>query len=75
MPSLDTPKKLALVATVLFILIGSSATYNLTEKLFGKIVKQSGPTYASGNGLHNRGFLLHAIVVGVLTYFIVKKLK
>ena len=72
---MQTYTKLALISTVLFLLVGLSATYNATQGVLGNLVGQSGGDYGSGNALSSRGFLLHAIVFYFAMFFILKKQK
>ncbi len=65
--------KLALIATVMFIVVGMSATYNTTQGVLGNIVGQTGAAYGTGNTLQNRGFLVHAVVFYLAMYMILKK--
>ena len=72
--ALDKPMMLALIATVLFVVLNYTVTYDLTHKLLGGVVGQ--PTvaeYGPGSSLGNYGFLVHALVFGAATYFIFKK--
>jgi hypothetical protein len=70
MPQFDTSVKLALIAAVLFVVIGYQATYNATQGIFGKII--GGNSYANGNTIQDRGFLLHAVVLGAVMYAVSK---
>ena len=65
--------KLALIATVLFIVVGYSSTYNTTQGILGSVVGQSGPSYGMGNTVSNRGFLVHAAVFYAVMFFLLKK--
>ncbi len=65
--------KLALIATVLFLVVGMQSAYNTTQGVFGSIVGQTGADYGSGNNFKNRGFLLHAVVFYLAMYMILKK--
>ena len=67
--------KLALISTVIFLIVGMSATYNTTQGIFGSLVGQTGGDYGSGNGFSNRGFLLHALVFYLVMFFVLKKQK
>jgi len=62
-----------LIATVLFITLNSTMVYNLTQPLLGKVVGQDDHGYASGNGMNNRGFLIHAVVFAAVLYFFLKR--
>jgi hypothetical protein len=64
---------ITLIATVLFYVLNTTMVYNLTQPLLGKVVGQDNSGYAHGNGLHNRGFLLHSVVFAVVLYFILKR--
>jgi len=70
MPKFDTPVKLALIAAVLFVVIGYQATYDTTQKVFGKIV--GGMNYGNGNTVQDRGFLVHAVVLGAVMFAVSK---
>lgn len=65
--------KLALISTVIFLIVGMSATYSATEGVFGSILGSSGADYGSGNSIQNRGFLLHGLVFFLIMFFILKK--
>jgi len=67
--------KLALISTILFLVIGMSATYNATSGVLGSVVGQTGPSYGVGNGFHNRGFLVHALVFYFVMFMMLKKMK
>jgi hypothetical protein len=70
MPKFDNCAKLGLITAIIFVLIGCSQTYKLTEGIFGNML--GGGMYANGNTLSNRGFLLHAVVAGLLMWLICK---
>ena len=73
---MQKPVMISLIATALFIVISLGLTYSTTQKVFGSIVGQTDVKYGSGNGFSNRGFLLHAVVFGVLMWVVLKyKLK
>jgi len=69
---LDFAAKVAIVAAVLFVVVGYSNTYTLTEGVLGSVVGQSGVSYGMGNTVSNYGFLLHAVVFGLLMYAALK---
>ena len=62
-----------LIATALFVVLNSSTVYNLTQPLLGKVVGQDNADYANGNGLSNRGFLVHSVVFAMVLYFVLKR--
>ena len=64
---------ITLIAVVLFIVVGLSTTYGMTDKVFGGVVGQQGSVYAVGNTFHNRGFLIHAVVFGLVLFFILRQ--
>ena len=66
----DISAKLALISAILFVVIGYSNTYDITQRVFGGML--GGGMYANGNTINNRGFLLHAVVFGALVYAICK---
>jgi hypothetical protein len=70
MPKFDTPVKIALIAAVLFVVVGYQATYNATQGVFGKIV--GGMNYGNGNTVNDRGVLLHAVVLGAVMWAVSK---
>ena len=73
MPSFDNTAKLALASVVVFIVIGYGATYNATRGVFGKILKQEDAgSYGQGNTFKQRGFIVHALVFGVIMYLVAK---
>ena len=73
MVKLEKATMITLISVVLFIVVGLSTTYGMTEKLFGSVVGQTGSEYAVGNTFKNRGFLLHALVFGVVLFFILRR--
>ena len=64
--------KIALVSAVVFLVIGYKNTYDATQKLFGKLVKQEDDKYGVGNTIKNYGFILHAVVFGLIMYLVLK---
>jgi hypothetical protein len=66
MPKFDTSVKLALITAILFVVVGYANTYSITQGVFGSVV--GGGNYANGNTIENRGFLLHAVVFGLLVW-------
>ena len=69
----DNSAKIALVTAVLFYVVGYQHTYEQTNNLFGKLVKQESQTaYGKGLTINNRGFLIHSLVVAVLMYLVLK---
>jgi hypothetical protein len=73
MPKLDKPAMLALISVALFYVFGTRFAYENSVKVFGSIVGQSEPAYGTGNGYTNYGFLLHAVLFGLVAWFIFKK--
>ena len=73
MPKLDKPAMLALISVALFYVFGASFAYDNSEKLFGSIVGQTDASYGVGNSFNNRGFIVHAILLGLVTWFIFKR--
>ena len=70
MPKFDTSAKLALISAILFVVIGYTNTYSITEGVFGKML--GGGFYANGNTVENRGFLLHAVVFAAVMFAVSK---
>jgi hypothetical protein len=64
--------KLALISIVIFYIVGYDNTYRMTGKVFGKLLKQDDMRYGMGNTFSNRGFIVHAIVFGVLMFLVAK---
>ena len=69
---MQKPVMISLIATALFIVISLGLTYSTTQKVFGSIVGQPDQTYGTGNSFSNRGFLLHAVVFGILMWVVLK---
>ena len=65
--------KLALIATVIFYIVGMNATYSTTEGVLGSVVGQTGAEYGMGNTFSNRGFLIHGLVFFGAMFFLLKK--
>lgn len=62
---LDLRTMASIKAALLFLIIGSPAVYEITEKLLGKLLK------ISSNGCPTTGGLvLHAVVLGLITYLL-----
>ena len=56
-----------LYTVVIFIIVSLTVTYNITNKLFGKLVGQPDLfSYGTGQSIKNRGFVLHIIVFALL---------
>ena len=73
MPSFDNTAKLALASVLVFIVIGYGATYDATRGVFGKLVSQTDAgSYGQGNTFKQRGFIIHALVFGVIMYLVAK---
>jgi hypothetical protein len=72
MPKFDNSAKIALIAAVVYIVVGYQMTYDNTQKLFGSIIKQEGTDYGVGNTTKNYGFLIHAAVMGLIMYLVLK---
>ena len=70
---MDKLTLVTLIATVLFVALNSSMVYNLTQPILGKVVGQDNQGYANGNGMQNRGFLIHAVVFAAVLYMILKR--
>jgi hypothetical protein len=73
MVKLEKSTMITLITVVLFIVVGLNPTYGLTEKIFGRLLGQSGSEYAVGNTFKNRGFLVHAVVFGAVLFFILRR--
>jgi hypothetical protein len=73
MVKMEKATMITLIAVVLFIVVGLSTTYGITEGVFGPIVGQKGSEYGVGNTFSNRGFLLHALVFGAILFFILRR--
>ena len=65
--------KLALISAVVFLVVGYSNTYSATEGILGPIVGQSGDQYGVGNTINDYGFLIHALVMFLVMFFILKQ--
>ncbi len=69
---LDFAGKVSVIAAVIFIVVGYTNTYDLTRGVLGSVVGQNDPSYGMGNTFSNRGFILHAVVFGLLMYAALK---
>ena len=69
---LDFAGKVSVIAAVIFLVVGYTNTYDITRGVLGPIVGQSDGSYGQGNTVSNRGFLLHAVVFGLLMYAALK---
>jgi hypothetical protein len=73
MVKMEKATMITLIAVVLFIVVGLSTTYGITEGVLGPVVGQKGSEYGIGNTFNNRGFLLHALVFGLILFFILRR--
>ena len=63
--------RVALTSALLFIIIGSPATYQVVQKLLGRVI-----TIASGSGLPTTaGLLVHAVVFALAVLLLMKLKK
>jgi len=70
---MDMKMKISMMSVVLFLLIGYDKTYEQTNKLFGSLVKQTDQKdYGVGESYKQYGFLIHALVVGIITYLVLQ---
>jgi hypothetical protein len=69
---LDFAGKVSVIAAVIFIVVGYTNTYDVTRGILGSVVGQSDGSYGNGNTFNNRGFILHAVVFGLLMYAALK---
>ena len=65
--------KLAVIATVIFMLVSLNPTYTATSGILGPLVGQTGADYGDGNRLTQRGFLIHSLIFFLVMYMILKK--
>ena len=73
MLKMDMKMKISMMSVVLFLLIGYDKTYEQTNKLFGSLVKQKdAASYGMGENYKQYGFLIHALVVGIITYLVLQ---
>lgn len=72
MVELTLSMKIAIASAVIFLIVGYRNTYDITRKILGKLVKQGDLTYGQGETVSNRGFLLHALVAGLLMFLVLK---
>ena len=69
---LDFAGKVAIIAAVIFVVVGYANTYTFTEGVLGSMLGQNGVVYGIGNTFNNRGFIVHAVVFGLVLYAALK---